>query len=220
MSTKNLARTVIEGGRYRGNRWFRRYSHKQERTAEQQLSSRVMRTEVDSMLYEVRRHHGRAFRDKLAPAERWLRSQVGRPWNKVRGELMQRFDTRTTAGRHIVFCHLIPSVKVNEIADRYRRLDFKVNRHGILREVLRVRFHHRVLYSPLPERESVLAIWLGARRVGERDGHLYWFTATAAGAFRQASPLDEADIARWRSLPSWYRERWDAFAAPAPERRV
>ena len=39
MSTKNLARTVIEGGRYRGNRWFRRYSHKQERTAEHQLSN-------------------------------------------------------------------------------------------------------------------------------------------------------------------------------------
>jgi hypothetical protein len=219
MSTKNLARTVIEGGRYRGNRWFRRYSHKQERTAEQQLSSRVMRMEVDSALYEVRRHEGRAFRDKLGPAERWLRSQVGRPWNKVHGDLMHRFDTRTTAGRHIVFCHLIPSVKVSEIADRYRRFAFRVDRHGILREVPRVRFRHPVLGSPLPERESVLVGWLGARRVGERDTHLFWFVPTAAGAFRQASALDGVDAARWRSLPDWFRERWDALAARVPARR-
>jgi hypothetical protein len=220
MSTKNLARTVIEGGRYRGNRWFRRYSHQQERTAEQQLSSRVMRTEVDSALYEVRRHEGRAFRDKLGPARRWLRSQVGRPWNKVRGELLQRFDTRTTAGRHIVFCHLIPSVKVHEIADPYRRFDFKVDRYGILREVQRVRFRHPVLDSPLPERESVLVGWLGARRVGERDTHVFWFVPTPAGAFRQASALDEVDAARWRSLPTWFRTRWDPFAAPPPERSI
>jgi len=43
---------------------------------------------------------------------------------------MQRFDTRTTAGRHIVLCHLIPSVKVNEIADRYNRFDFKSHGAG------------------------------------------------------------------------------------------
>ena len=146
-----------------------------------------------------------------------MRSQVGRPWYKVRGELMQRFDTRTTAGRHIVFDHLIRSVQTGEIAPGFRRFDFKVDRHGILRELKRTRQRHPVLYSDLPERESVLLGWLGTRRVGERDTHLYWFIPTLTGAFRQGAPLDDTDATRWRSLPEWFRERWDAFAAPAPE---
>jgi hypothetical protein len=179
-----------------------------------------MRAEPDSELYEVRSRQGRAFRDKLAPAERWLRSQVGRPWNKVRGELMQRFDTRTTAGRHIVFCHLVPSVKVDEIADRYRRFDFKVDRHGILRELPRTRYRWPTPRAPLPESESVLLDWIGTRRIGERDTHLYWFVPTPTGAFRQAPRLDETDAARWRSLPKWFQERWDVFAAPRPERSI
>jgi hypothetical protein len=137
MSTKHLARTVIEGGRCPGNRWFRRFSNKQERTAERQLSNRLARLrELDGALYEPRRPLRASFCDKLNPAERWLRSQVGRPWNKVRGELLQRFDTRTTAGRHVVFGHLIPSVQVDATVTRFLRwFDFKVDRHGILRRV-------------------------------------------------------------------------------------
>ena len=222
MSTKNLARTVIEGGRSRGNRWERRFSNKQERVAEQQLSNRMARCEsIDGAIYEPRMPVWRAFNDKLSPAQRWMRSQVGRPWNKVRGELMRRFDTRTTAGRHIVFDHLLRSVQIGETGTaRFRWFDFKVDRQGILRELTRTRYRRPVPHAALPEPESVLLDWIGTRRVGERDTHLYWFVPTPAGAFRQASRLDETDAARWRSLPIWFRERWDAFAAPPPERSI
>jgi hypothetical protein len=216
MSTKNLARTVIEGGRYRGNRWFRRYSNQQERAAERQLSSRLARLEVlEDAVYKPRQPLWREFHDKLAPGKRWLRSQVGRPWHKVRGELLQRFDPRTTAGRHIVFDHLIPWVEVTPTA--FSWAPFEVDRHGFLREVARKRQRGGV--KRLPERESVLLGWLGTRRVGERDAHLYWFVPTATGAFRQASPLDEEDAVRWRSLPTWFREQWDAFVPHAPGRK-
>jgi len=219
MSTKNLARTVIEGGRQRGNRWFRRYSNGKERVAERQLSSCIARLDViDVASYAPRKPLRPDFDDKLAPAERWMRSQVGRPWRKVQSELMQRFDTRTTAGRHIVFDHLLRSVQLDEVATRFRWFDFKVDRHGLLRELKRTRYQRPVLYSALPEPESTLLEWLAARRVGERDMHLYWFAPTPAGAFRQASPLDEVEAARWRALPKWFRERWDAFAGHPPER--
>jgi hypothetical protein len=220
MSTKNLARTVIEGGRYRGNRWDRRHSNKSERAAERCLSNRIHLLDVDGALYEPRTPVRASFRDKLAPAERWMRSQVGRPWNKVRGELMQRFDTRTTAGRHIVFDHLLRSVQVDEVAMGFRWFDFKVDRRGTLRELKRTRYQRPRLYPALPEPESELLGWLETRRVGERDTHLYWFVPTPAGAFRQASPLEAADAARWRSLPEWFRQRWDAFVAPPCERSI
>lgn len=219
MSTKNLARTVIEGGRRHRNRWERRYTHKEERAAEQQVSGRVARRqELDDVSYEPRRPIWREFSDKLGPAQRWMRSQVGRPWAKVRSELFQRFDSRTTAGRHILFDHLLRSVQTGGIARSPWWFDFQVDRHGVLREVQRPRRQwKRRPPAPLPEPESVLLDWLGARRVGERDTHLYWFVPTPAGAFRQASALDEAEADRWRSLPIWFRERWDAFAAPPPE---
>src|SRR6266849_1933101 len=107
MSTKDLARTVIEGGRARVNRSERRYSTAQERTRERSLSAQLVRfTELDDVTYRQRAPVRPNFHDKLRPAERWLASQVGRPWCKARGELFARFDSRTTAGRHILFDHL------------------------------------------------------------------------------------------------------------------
>jgi hypothetical protein len=150
-----------------------------------------------------------------------MQSQVGRPWAKVRSELFQRFDGRTTAGRHILFDHLLRSVQTGGIARSPWWFDFQVDRHGILRTVQHPRQQwKRCPPAPLPEPESVLLDWIGTRRVGERDTHLFWFVPTPAGAFRQASRLDETDAARWRSLPIWFRERWDAFAPPRPERSI
>src|SRR5262245_32814527 len=104
MSTKYLARTVIEGGRARYNRYERRHSNSSERRKETVVSTQLLRSEEPGMaVYPVRKVVYKGFRDKLSPAERWLESQVGRPWSKVRSELFARFDTRTTAGRHIVF---------------------------------------------------------------------------------------------------------------------
>ena len=67
----------------------------------------------------------------LVQAERWLRAQIGRPWNTVRSELVQRFDRRTTAGRHLLCDHLL-----HEIERGFGLLwphDVTVDRRGILR---------------------------------------------------------------------------------------
>ena len=144
MSTKNLARTVIEGGRSHRNRWDRRHSNSRERSWERDLSARLLiAKELDDVVYRSRPKVGAWFFDKLGPAERWLAQQVGKPWSKVRSEIMQRFDTRSTAGRHIVFDHLLPSVEVE-----HRRFgappDFSVDRVGILRRVKQPRYFRRL----------------------------------------------------------------------------
>lgn len=132
MSTKNLARTGIEGGRYRYNRALRRYSNSAARRRSREVASSLCTTrDPEDALFTPRQQVWRMFYDKLAPGRRWLRSQVGRPWNKVRSELFARFDTRTTAGRHILFCHLLPDVEQNGGALRRGRR-FYVSAHGIL----------------------------------------------------------------------------------------
>ncbi len=204
MSTKNLARTVIEGGRRRYNVWFRRHSNAQERTAERETSALLRdRLDPEAVVYRKREPVYQDFDDKLGPANRWLAAQVGRPWNKVRSELFARFDTRTTAGRHIVFDHLLRSVEHEPHAFPHRH-DLLVDRHGLLRKPVYRR--KKPPRERLPESVSQIAAWLAGRRVGEHGNLPYWLVATKSGYFRQNKLLTHEEAERWRALPTWYRD--------------
>lgn len=205
MSTKNLARTVIEGGRQHYNQFDRRNSNVVAR-ARAHRTERALRavSDVDAVVFEPRTPVWRAFSDKLGPARRWLRSQVGRPWNKVTSDLFQRFDVRTTAGRHIVFCHLLQEVNTDGTGPD-RRHDFFVNARGILRYE-RFRAFGYARREALPEPQKELCAWLAGRRVLEHGERLYWLELTPHDAFRQSHELSASDARRWRSLPTWFRE--------------
>jgi hypothetical protein len=134
MSTKNLARTVIEGGRLRGNSWCRRESNAAVRVKAREVLRRAAFGDgLEELVVPRRKKVERAFADKVGPPRRWLERQVGRPWNIVRRELFERFDTRTTAGRHIVFDHMLGWVEAE--ARCHARPRFRVDRRGILRLV-------------------------------------------------------------------------------------
>lgn len=42
------------------------------------------------------------FSDNLSPLRRWLRSQVGKPWDSAYSELCQKIETKTLAGQHLL----------------------------------------------------------------------------------------------------------------------
>src|ERR1700742_529715 len=46
-------------------------------------------------------YHYRELNENLAPLRRFLRSQVGRPWNKVFSEICAGIDRRNTVQQHI-----------------------------------------------------------------------------------------------------------------------
>jgi hypothetical protein len=122
MSTKNLARTVIEGGRSRWCKSNRRHQTAIYRARVGDCLNRAMagaQLQLEDLALPKPPARHRELDDKLAPAKRWLRRQVGRPWDAVRGELLRLFDTRTTAGRHIVFDHMLPWVE--DAPESYRR---------------------------------------------------------------------------------------------------
>ena len=102
MSTKNLSRTVIEGGRRASSRFARRHSHGPERASAHVLL-RQLSTGLDpeSAVFLGRPQVWKSFSDKLGPARRWLRSQAGRPWDKVRSELFARFHFGFEMGRRL-----------------------------------------------------------------------------------------------------------------------
>ena len=134
MSTKNLARTILEAGRTSAGTWGRREDNRVERAKTRQALAAVRdAADADEVLLPVAKKWNRFLDDKLGAPERWLASHVGRPWDKVRSELFARFDTRTLAGRHIVHDHMLRWVAERPHAHPSCTPRFVVDRHGILR---------------------------------------------------------------------------------------
>ena len=174
MSRKNLSRTVIEGGRYRYNKFQRRSSHGIERaTTRAWLDQVTADTEhADYTAPPPLRPVRRSFYDKLAPAKRWLASNVGRPWDKVYQELCTTFSRKTIAGNHVVE-HMLDWVQIGPHA-RHRNVQFVVDPHGILR----CGPLYGWSYSRL--RKEALA-WAENRRVARTRSGLWWFHVRGVG---------------------------------------
>jgi hypothetical protein len=189
VSKKRLSRTVIEGGRYSYNKWERRTSSQKQRAQTREYLNNINKDVdyADECSEPNREKVYKGFRDKLGPMYRWLHAQVGRVWNDVRSEVTQKFDSRTTAGRHILYDHLLSSVE--EVLDvRYKRYypnssidnhtqshyknDFYVDDSGILRQKTFIPRNN----NKIPKFDTQrLANWLGGRVVGQVGEKLFWF---------------------------------------------
>lgn len=186
MATKNLARTVIEGGRHRQNKKQRYFAQATERA---RVRSWLAHTDGDDAPAPRPKVY-RSFDDKLAPAMRWLRAQVGRAWDAVYSDLHARFDTRTTAGRHIIHDHLLRDVQ--------RGRELFVDPHGILRRETRSWRQLRAeVDARVRDRRAVLTYrgWWWWRLDGDR-----------CRDYRCARPHALVDHQRWHAT-HWL---WDA----------
>jgi hypothetical protein len=209
MSTKNLARTPLEGGRTGGSNYERHELTRRDRRRWKGVLHAQLRSDDDiDEPSRLRRWVDVEFRDRLGGPYRWLKKQNGRPWNDVYGELRQRFDHRTLAGRHILFDHLLRSVHGADHAGArefgtaiYR--EYHVDEDGILRFVpyrwrqprsearreargiLEERFSDVQLIGGHPYRVSPTERWAVLR---DRKGKPYR-GKVATGAFRAMVPL-------------------------------
>lgn len=192
MSTKNLARTAIEGGRVGRNKWERRYSHTTERTSTREFCDKLKHdpnaADDDGFFIKEKDKVHKEFNDKLGPMYRWLGQQVGKPWDEVRSDVIKTFDTRTTAGRHIVYDHLFQSVEVTpNVRLSYRRTtgdentsyykyDFYVDDKGILCQRKYISRKHRSWRHKIPAWDTnYLASWLYGRVVGKVGNKYFWY---------------------------------------------
>lgn len=218
MSKKNLSRTVIEGGRYTGNKWDRRNSHAESRAEERNYMQEVRLDPDNYDEYDIEplQHVYKGFRDKLGPMYRWLNSQVGRPWDEVYADVRKSFDTRTTAGRHIVFDHLLQSVEVtprvryrwsyapDDPTTSYSDNDFYVDDDGILQKKRYLgRRYYREKVPPFDTNR--IANWLNGRIVGKVGNKFFWFYPTTKSKKGGYSHI-------WAS--EWHRGSYYADAGP------
>jgi len=190
MGTKYLARTAIEGGRRSSQRDEEHEWTKSARVHWNQYCNQIRFDQelADSWQPDDRKcDWHKEFDDKLTPIYRWLQSRVGRPWAEVRHEIKTRFDIRTTAGRHIVYDHLIDRIKGagSKEMSGYDSDDWRIDENGILRG-LYWKFNnqrkHRKRRNPI-KRKAVRRrrwtndqIWMffRGRQVTKVDGIWHW----------------------------------------------
>lgn len=108
MSTKNLARTIVEGGRYEGSKFERRRFTRCER---HEVRALMMVAKRDTSILEnsvlpIRQKAYKESRDRPNPAYRWFHSQIDKSWDSAYSYLKRRYDTRTIKGWHLVDLHI------------------------------------------------------------------------------------------------------------------
>ena len=213
MSTKRLSRTVLEAGQWRFRWHYSKCASRSERSEARVKAAAAERAavDVDELYIRPRKPLGKMFAsDKLGAVERWLLAQVGRPWAKIEGEIRSRFDTRSLAGRHIVFDHLLPNHRERRDGEWVvnRRYAFHVDRHGFLRA--RQRAGRK---QPARVRRATID-WLAGRKIVMYGAAAYWLIPVAAPdpthnrepRFRQTGRLDSTEIERLEQLYEIERE--------------
>jgi hypothetical protein len=242
MAAKNLARTVIEGGRDASHKIERYGRIVAARVATRTFVARVRRNPdlADAVPAPTRQTVPRSFADKLNPAYRFLDSRVGKSWDRTLTMLKNRFDDRVTRGRHLLHDHLLREVRLfGAPLDNLRPHGWYVDRRGILRESPP---HRRKL--PTRERCDLGAVgaWMRDRKIGQRGECIYWFVRVRSApvvvarweeeklryrikatqedavdvAFRQDKPLSRQEVAFFGSLPRWTQGQ---ILAQAPSSR-
>jgi hypothetical protein len=235
VARRDLSRTVIEGGRTYSNIVDRRQSHRTDRVHTRAWLGQVT---LDPECAEETAPRARArvrkdFSDKLGAAFRWLERQVGRPWAKVEGELLAKFDARTVAGRHILFGHMLPSVGTGDPEASRGRVWYMVDAHGILRTSR----WHKPNWSRLQRETNA---WTAGRRAAPIHRGWWWFRMVPQGvpctnrrclgvlrihirfegsSYHSLQPVpDQAmtrgDLRRLKALPPELRERVLIAAPP------
>lgn len=222
MSTKKLARTVIEPGRANFTKVERKDENRCDRRASRLLSHAVLRDpeRLERAHFPRRRPVHVVQKDKLSPLERWLRKQKDRPWGDVYSEIKARCDVRTTPGRHILYDHLLRSIVGNGITPETPwswRNEFHVDDEGILRYVPPpARRHYEPLWGSPASRE--IADFVKSRRVRVYGVALFWMVRVNACArcgpdcvdhlrFRQDARLDQDEVETWLAFGEGFRDR-------------
>lgn len=204
MATKNIARSALEGGRHNFNKWDRRNSHAEERAEVRDYCKRLVTDPeyADEDFIDDIRPVYKEFTDKLRPMQRWLAKQVGRKWADVRSEVAEKFDTRTTAGRHITYDHLLrevvdtesgfdkyggmmnPNVELAKNKEGYSRgghSNYYVDEHGVLCENPNSYKNSRRSYkweSISEEEYKIAGEWLHGSMISEKGGKFTWLVPT------------------------------------------
>jgi hypothetical protein len=182
MSKKNLSKSAIEGGRTGFSKFERRSSTQYERAENRNLIAKSHNDPdyFDDKVNPIRDKASKHFNDKLNPVKKWLASRVGYSWNKTYSILKEEFNSRTVAGRHIIYDHILRDVwRAPDRTDRLAKYySFYVDLRGILRKNPKYRQTNDINYQQLKSERIAIEQWLHYRLIGKVGNVLYWYDPT------------------------------------------
>ena len=191
MSTKDISRSAVEGGRYSYNKFERNESHRHERARAKvwldKVRSDVEAAEGSDPVPRNKVHKG--FTDNLGPCYGWLASRCGERWDDVRSKLAGTFDTRKLSAWHIVNQHMLTEVEgagtTRDALGHFRGQRFWVDDEGLLQD--RGKRHYRrnvkAVYTG-PSEAAVLAYADGRKVIsGLYGGGTLWWALPGPGTW-------------------------------------
>ena len=190
MSTKNISRTINEGGRASYAKDRRKEYHSLTRAKTRDWLSKVRQdlsiTEDSDHYTNVKnvatKRSLRDFADKTAVVNRWLFRNVNQPWNDVKSKIISMFDTNTVTGHHNAYDHFINNVEYNTTKIALEGFDFfAVNYYapifyvddGIL--LVRPRQKKPRYYKLNKFDYTEICNFLKGRVIAKIGDHLFWF---------------------------------------------
>lgn len=236
MSTKNLARAIIQGGRADSSKSIRRRTTRTERRrakryvahaldAIEGATERIFTVDAHGVarIDEIRSDNPDIrvpaprrtrtypdFNDRLGPLNRWLDAHVGRSWEEVWHKLCLH-DRSSTAGRHLVDDHARKSVGL--WTDEHTSDRFVVDEDGTLcRES---DFARAPRVSPRPwlrpdERDA----WSRKRAVATVGDERFWRDGDAL------VPFTDEDEAVYQSLRGYDQRALRGYCRPFGKKRL
>lgn len=142
MSTKNLARTVLEGGRYSSWKHNVNDGVRSERAGARSALRVISRDPeaADDVVVPTREKMCKRGNqtDKLSPVWAFVDSRCGKSWAKVYKEICQKFPVKSLAGYHVVFGHMLKAIKGSGTQEHlygyFSFEDYFIDPQGILRK--------------------------------------------------------------------------------------
>ncbi len=112
MATKNIARTILEGGRSDSSKSQRRWSNRADRHRAQRVLRDALVAGEDDPVFTAREAPFYEHADKVRPTKAWLlHHALGKTHAEAIGLFCARFDRRNLAQRHLLCDHLVPQVQ-------------------------------------------------------------------------------------------------------------
>ncbi|MFA4846045.1 MAG: hypothetical protein WC654_05805 [Patescibacteria group bacterium] len=132
MSTHNLSRSVIEGGRTGNWQFSNRANKRRERRIVREKLRDASLDNLDIILPPRRHSRDRRFNCRSTHINVWLAAQVGREWDAVWSEVTRLFDRRRLRHWSLVDQHMKKEKKVTRFSDDNCHGRFIVDEQGIL----------------------------------------------------------------------------------------
>ncbi len=192
MSTKRLSRSVVEGGRSPNSKWERRAHNRIRRHSATQYYNNYYEDNYRDP-EEPFRVYGREFSDRLSCLYRWLRAQIGRPWNDVFSDVCRTNDARSVKGWHL-------RDHVDQYVWRYRQITpygLYVDDDGLLQEAIKTP-HYSYLNKKDRDLKKAVIDWLSDSLILPRGGELFWFFPVSNGRW---SPCHIFNCHRYSDKP-------------------